>query len=105
MHTPLGILKLNFDESFIRSTRSGGIGGVIRVWSGTIVRSFSRPLEALDANEVEVFSLLVDCRGLWRMGCFNPILEGDSFSTIQCGFGNSSYPWRLADWIEEVQDI
>ena len=62
MHPPSGILKLNFDESFIHSTRSGGIGGVIRVWSGTIVRGFSRPLEALDANEAEGFALLVGCR-------------------------------------------
>ena len=35
----------------------------------------------------------------------NPILEGDSFSAIQWGSGKASHPWRLADWVEEVQGI
>lgn len=54
MHPPLGILKINFDGSFICSTRRGGIGGGVKESIGIVVRSFSGPLEALDANEVEV---------------------------------------------------
>ena len=38
------------------------------------------------------------------MAGYGAILEGDSFSVIQwCS--SSSYPWRLADWVEEVKDI
>lgn len=39
------------------------------------------------------------------MGGINPILEGDSFLAIQWGSGKAIYLWRLADWVEEVQDI
>lgn len=31
--------------------------------------------------------------------------EGDSFPTIQHGSGKTSYLWKLADWVEKVQDI
>lgn len=33
------------------------------------------------------------------------LIERDSFSAIQWGSGKASYPWRLADWAEEVQYI
>ena len=39
------------------------------------------------------------------MSGFKAIIESDSFSAIQWGFGKSSFPWRLADWVEEIQDI
>ena len=58
-----------------------------------------------DANETEVFALLIGCWELLRMGTFNPILEGDSLFAIQWGSGKAIQPWRLADWVEEVQDI
>ena len=32
-----GVLKLNFDGSFVHSLRRGGIGGVIRDWFGVVV--------------------------------------------------------------------
>lgn len=96
MHPPLGIPKINFDGSFICSTRRGGIGGGVRESIGIFVRSFSGPLEFLEANEVEVFALLVGCHELCQMGCFNAVLEGYHFSVIQWGSDNSSYPWRFA---------
>lgn len=68
--TPMGILKLSFDESFILSIRRGGIGGVVRDWRpGKVVRSFSGSLDSLDANEVAVLALLVGCHGSCRLGC------------------------------------
>ena len=83
MSPPMGILKLNFDESFVKSLDKGGIGGVIRDWSSKIVRSFSGPVESSDTNEAEVFALLISCRELSRLGGVNATIEGDSFSTIQ----------------------
>eukprot|EP00268_Persea_americana_P001198 TRINITY_DN10363_c0_g4_i2.p1 TRINITY_DN10363_c0_g4~~TRINITY_DN10363_c0_g4_i2.p1 ORF type:complete len:103 (-),score=13.50 TRINITY_DN10363_c0_g4_i2:226-534(-) len=68
MSPPMGILKLNFDESFVKSLDKGGIGGVIRDWSSKIVRSFSGPVESSDTNEAEVFALLIGCRELPRLG-------------------------------------
>ena len=59
MTPPRGIIKLSFDESFILSIRRAGIGVVVRDWPGKVVRSFSGPLDSLDANEVDVFALLV----------------------------------------------
>ena len=62
-------------------------------------------MDPSDANEAELFALLIGCRELRRFGCLNPILERDSFSSIQWGSGKAIHPWRLADWVEEVQDI
>ena len=39
------------------------------------------------------------------MGGYSAILEGDSFSVIQWCSRSFSYPWRLEDCVEEVQDI
>ena len=78
---------------------------MIRNWIEDVVRSFSGPVIALDANEVEVYALLIRCRELEKIGGSYPIMEGDSFSTIQWAFGKAIYPWRITDWVEEVQDI
>ena len=99
---PHGILKLNFDGSYHHSRRRGSIGGVIRDSSSNVVRTFCGPVEASDANEAEMCALLVGCRELRGLSA---IIERDSFSAIQWGLGNTSYPWKLADWVEEVQDI
>lgn len=40
-----------------------------------------------------------------RLGVYNALIEGDTFPAIQWGLGKISYPWRLADWVEEVQSI
>ena len=101
---PLGTFKLNFDGSFVRSMHQGGIGGVIRNWMGDVVRSYSGPVDALDANEAEVYALLLGCRELEKLGGAYLIIEGDSFSTIQWASSKASYPWRIAAWVEEVQD-
>ena len=56
---------------------------MIREWNGNVIRNFSGPVVSTDANEAEVFALLIRCRELERIGCSHPIIEGDSFSTIQ----------------------
>ena len=43
-------------------------------------------MDSLNANEAEVFALLIGYRELLRFGGYNAILEGDSFSAIQWGF-------------------
>ena len=70
-----------------------------------MVRSFSGSIDSSDANETELFAILIGCRELLQMVGYGAILEGDSFSAIQWCSGSSSYPWRLVDWVEEVQDI
>ena len=78
---------------------------VIKDWNGLIIRNFSGPVGSSDANEAELFALRIGCRELSRIGGLSPIIEGDSVSSIQWGFGKAIHPWRLADWVEEVQDI
>lgn len=46
MLLPDGILKLNFDGSYLHSIRRGGIGGTIKDSSSNVVRRFSGPVEA-----------------------------------------------------------
>lgn len=101
----IGFLKLNFDGSYFCHINMGGIDGVIGDSSGMIVKNYSGPVSSLDSNGAEVFALLVGCRKLWKLGGYNAIIEGDSFSAIQWGFGRSSYPWLLADLVKEIIDI
>lgn len=101
----MGVLKLNVDGSFVQSISRGGIRGLIRDWNGNIVRNFSGPADSLDANKAEVLALLIGFRELRSLKGFNAIIEGDSFSAIQWSPKKPSFPWRLADLIEEIQDI
>lgn len=80
-----GILKLNFDGSYQNSTHKGGIGGVIRDFSGHIARTHSGTMVASDANEVEVFATLVGCRELHNLGGQLAIIEGDSCQLFNGG--------------------
>ena len=98
-------LKLSFDGSYVQAIGRGGIGGVIRDWNGITIRNFSGLVDSLDANESEMKALLVGCSDLRKLESSKVIIEGDSFSTIQWSLGNCSYPWTLADMVEEVQDI
>ena len=52
-----------------------------------------------------MYALLVGRRELRKMEVSKNIIEEDSFSTIQWSLGNCSYPWWLADVVEQVQDI
>lgn len=62
------VLKKDFfsgNVNFIKKEKQGkkhGIGGIIRDSSKNVVWRFSGPVEALDANEVEMFALLVGSR-------------------------------------------
>ena len=61
------------------------------------MENFSNPVNSLDSNGDKVFALLVGYCKLRKLEGYNAIPEGDSLSTIQCGSGKSSCPWRLAD--------
>lgn len=80
-----GILKLNFDGSYQNSIQKGGIGGVIRDFSGNIALMHSGPMVASDANEVEVFAILVVCRELHNLGGQLAIIERDSCQLFNGG--------------------
>lgn len=58
-----------------------------------------------DADGVEVYAMLMGCREIRQLEASNAIVEGDPFSSIQWGSGKSKFPWRLADWVEEVHAI
>lgn len=72
---------------------------------GTVVKKNSGPVSSLDSNGAEVYALLVGCCELRMLGGYNTIFGGGSFSAIQWCLGKSPFPWRLADLVEEVQDI
>ena len=66
-HPPPSIFKLNFDGSLVQSVQQGRIGGVIRDWNGLIIRNFYGQVGSSDANEAELFALLIGCRELRRI--------------------------------------
>eukprot|EP00268_Persea_americana_P021504 TRINITY_DN21462_c0_g1_i1.p1 TRINITY_DN21462_c0_g1~~TRINITY_DN21462_c0_g1_i1.p1 ORF type:complete len:102 (+),score=15.12 TRINITY_DN21462_c0_g1_i1:109-414(+) len=72
-----------------------------------IIRIFSGLVNPLDANEAEVFALLIGCHELLGMGGFNPLLEVILFLLFNGDLGRPFIfgVWRLANWVEEVQDI
>lgn len=84
---PAGLLKLNFDGSFLKELRKGGFGGVTRDSLDIPLCTYSGSLDCVHSNEAEVFAMLVGCRGLWKLGGHNAIIEGDSFSAIPWGLG------------------
>eukprot|EP00268_Persea_americana_P013257 TRINITY_DN15784_c0_g1_i2.p1 TRINITY_DN15784_c0_g1~~TRINITY_DN15784_c0_g1_i2.p1 ORF type:complete len:105 (-),score=25.66 TRINITY_DN15784_c0_g1_i2:76-390(-) len=63
------------------------------------------PMDSMDANEAEVYALLIGSHELEKIGGSHHIIEGDSTSAIQWASGKATYPWRIADWAEEVQDL
>lgn len=86
----------------MQSSCRRGIGGVIRDRNGNVIRSFFGPLHSLNANEAEVYALLIGYHELLRLRGYNVIIEGDSFSAIQWGSRKATASWRLVDWVEEV---
>ena len=65
---------MNFDGSFVRSLQKGRIGGVIRDWNGNIVRrSYSEPIAPFDANEAELFAILIGYQELLPISGYNAI--------------------------------
>lgn len=89
---PHGILKLNFDGSFIKEEHKRGFGGVIRDSLGQVLCNLSGPADCDDANRAEVYAMLIGCHELRKLEATNAMVEGDSFSPIQCGLGKSKHP-------------
>ena len=71
---------MNFDGSYPQSIQKGGFGGVIRDSDGSLIRSWFGPVDSSNANEVEVFALLIECCELLKLDGYNAIIEGDFFS-------------------------
>lgn len=55
-----------------------------------------------DANEAEVYTMLMGCREFSKIEATYAIIEGDSFLAIQWGSSSSRCPWRLAEWLAEL---
>lgn len=61
------------------------------------MKSFSGSVKSLDENGAEMFASLVGCHELKNLGGYSAIIEGYSFSAIQWGSKETSFPWRLAN--------
>ena len=57
-----------------------------------MLRNFSGSMDSLNANEAEVYALLIGCLGLLTLESINAIIEGDSYLAIQWGSGEASIP-------------
>lgn len=62
---------------------------IIRNGIGDILSSYSGSVECVDSNGAEVYPILMGCRHLSDLPAHNATIEGDSFSSIQWGSGNS----------------
>lgn len=78
---------------------------MIRDSLGLILGSFLGAIDCLDSNGVEVCAMLMGCCQLCDLVGLNAIIEGGSFLAIQWGLGKSKCPWRITDWVEEIQHI
>lgn len=68
------------------------------------MKSFSGSVNSLDGNGAEMPASFMGCHELQNLGGYSAIIEGYSFSAIQWGSKETSFPWRLANWVEDVQD-
>lgn len=65
-HPPVGLMNLNFVRSYIKETRRGSFGGVIRESLGNILCSYSGAVECIDSVGTEVYAMVMGCCELSR---------------------------------------
>lgn len=77
----------------------------MRYWNGNVVKTFFGPVDSLDANEVEVFALLIGCSELVGQDVLNLLLKEIFVFATQWGSSKAIYLWQITDQVEVVQDI
>lgn len=63
-HPLKGVLKLNFNRSFLKEERKGGYRGVIKNNNGQVIFCLSDPVDCINANKAEVYAMFMGCREL-----------------------------------------
>lgn len=58
-----------------------------------------------DANEAQIYSLLIGCRELHHLSGFRSVVEGDSQLVTLWGSSKRESPWHLSNWVEEIHFI
>lgn len=100
----MNVLKFEFGWKLYQRGYQGGIGGVIYGYDGVRIRNYLGTVGVYDANEAEIYSLLISCRELKRLFGFKTIVEGDSHLAILWGSYSGEYSWHLAD-LEEIHSL
>lgn len=64
----VGILKLNFDGSYIQQIHMGGMGVSFEILFQKVVKKNSDPVNSFDSNAAEVYAMLIGFYELRKMG-------------------------------------
>lgn len=104
---PNGVLKQNFDGSFIKEEQRGGYGRVFRDSLGHMSCRYSGPVDCIDANGAEVFDMLMGYRELRKIEGHHAMIEGDFFHSGVWGalhiLGNKRTEWRRFNKFQSIE--
>lgn len=72
---------------------------------GSVICSYFGPVGVMSTNEAGIYSLLISRKELKLFYGVKAIVESDSKLVVHLGSSNMDYPWRFADWLEEIQSL
>lgn len=72
---------------------------------GSVICSYFGPVGVMSTNEAGIYSLLISRKELKLFYGVKAIVESDSKLVVHLGSSNMDYPWRFADWVEEIQSL
>lgn len=73
--------------------------------SGQILCTYSGPINFVDSNWAEIFAIRMGCCELQKIEGYNAMIKKDFFLAILWGSWRCTYPWKFADWVEEIHQI
>ncbi|KAK4717973.1 hypothetical protein R3W88_016311 [Solanum pinnatisectum] len=97
--------KLNTDGSALHNPGKIGGGGILRDDQGDIIYAFAIPLGEGTNNQAEVQAASYGLNWCIQHGYTNIILEVDSELLIKWLKQNSSPPWRIQRFVQELQTL
>ncbi|XP_059306517.1 uncharacterized protein LOC132057959 [Lycium ferocissimum] len=96
-------LKLNTDGSFIGSSKSAGIGGIVRKGNGDMVMAFTKSVDFSTNNSCELQVAVCGINWCCEYQQGQLILEMDSLVVVNMLKGQTTVPWNLRRVIKETQ--
>lgn len=87
--------KLNIDGSYNPSTRTAGVGGILRDAGRKLILAFAAATQACSGLEAEMQALLRGIQMCKAKGVGNVLIEGDSIIIWNFLNSNEGFQWNL----------
>lgn len=103
--SPPGLVKFNSDGSVEGNSGQSSIGGLFRDSLVVCLPSFWGAASLCIVNEADLVALRMGLMEAVKLCIHYFILEGCSSCVTRRALGTSSFPWCLADAVEEVLEL